>query len=203
MRNPWKASLLLVLLAALPSQAQDNRLPQDEARRFAKLCVEQTTLTDPQIKTDVDPDKACAEKGEGGGAMVIPDKKLSKEVIGKAEKEIVPVGQLWLRKWTTVVKGKPTPKDKLRVMTVKIDDKDRPMPLLLLGIRQTGEKDLELVVYAKDSEPQQVLPLKKLDQIQALPVDLEWQRGEKNVDSLTITIMGQFQAVLSITRQAD
>jgi len=183
--------------------AQDNRLPQDEARRFAKLCVEQTSLTDPQIKTDVDPDKACAEKGEGGGAMVIPDKKLSKEAIRKAGKGIVPVGQLWLRKWTTVVKGKATPKDKLRVMTVKIDDKDRPMPLLLLGIRQTGENDWELVVYVKDGEPQQVLPLKKLDQIQGLPVELEWQRGEKNVDGLTITILGQYQAVLSITRQAD
>jgi oxalate decarboxylase/phosphoglucose isomerase-like protein (cupin superfamily) len=77
------------------------------------------------------------------------------------------------------------------------------MPLLLLGIRQTGDKDLELVVYAKDGEPQQVLPLKKLDQIPTLPVELEWQRGEKNVDSLTITILGQYRAVLPITGQAD
>src|SRR5690348_16540473 len=81
--------------------AGQDRLPQDEARRYAKVCVEQLgSLTDAQIETDVEPEKAVAVRGEGGGAMVIPDKKVSKEKLAKAGKDVVPVGQVWLRKWT-------------------------------------------------------------------------------------------------------
>jgi hypothetical protein len=133
--------------------------------------------------------------------MVIPDKKLSKEALRKAGKEVIPVGQLWLRKWTVVAGGKPVPDDKLRILTVNLDDKDRPMPLLLLGLRKKGDKDADLVVYAKDSEPLQVLALQKLDLIQDLPVELEWKRGEKDADTLTLNILGRYQAVLTVTRR--
>src|SRR5262245_38604433 len=109
--------------------AQDARLSQEEARGFAKTCVDQTHLDDPQIKIDTDIDRPCAVRGEGGGAMVIPDKSLSKDALQKLGQQIMPIGQLWLRKWTTVVNDKATPSDKLRILTIKIEDKDRPMPL--------------------------------------------------------------------------
>ena len=57
------------------------------------------------------------------------------------------------------------------------------------------------VVYAKDSEPLQVLALQKLDLIQDLPVELEWKRGEKDADTLTLNILGRYQAVLTVTRR--
>jgi hypothetical protein len=117
------------------------------------------------------------------------------------DKDVVPVGQLWLRKWTLVVNGKPVANDKLRIITVTIDDKERPMPLLLLGVRKKGEKDLELVVYAKDSEPLQVLPLAKLDLASGLPVEVEWSRGDKTADNLTLNVLGKYQAALKIGRQ--
>jgi hypothetical protein len=182
--------------------AGQDRLTQEEARRYAKVCVDQLgSLDDAAIETVVDVDKPCAVRGEGGGAMVIPDKKLSKERLAKIGKDVVPVGQVWLRKWTVVVGGKPVPNDKLRVVTIKVDDKDRPMPLLLVGVRKKGKKDVELVVYAKDSEPLLTLPLKRVEFIQELPVELEWQRGEKKADSLTVTVLGKYQAVLPVMRQ--
>jgi hypothetical protein len=194
------ASLCLFLLGSLVV-AQD-RLPQDEARRYARPCAEQAaTLTDAQLSMSVDPEKPCALRGEGGGAMIIPDKKLSEEALRKAGEEVIPVGQLWLRKWTVVVGGKAVPDDRLRILTVNLDDKDRPMPLLLLGLRKKGDKDAELVVYAKDSEPLQVLALQKLDLIQDLPVELEWKRGEKDADTLTVKILGRYQAVLTVMRR--
>src|SRR5579885_1565579 len=83
--------------------AGQDKLPQDEAQRYAKVCVEQLgSLGDAQIETTVDPEKAVAVRGEGGGAMVIPDKRLSLERLGKDEKDLIPVGQVWLRKWTVV-----------------------------------------------------------------------------------------------------
>ncbi len=198
--RPLAAVACFTLLMGLV--AGQDRLPQDEARRYAKVCVEQLgTLADAQIETVVDADKAVAVRGEGGGAMVIPDKKLSKEKIAKAGKDAVPVGQVWLRKWTVVAGGKPVAEDKLRVVTIKVDDKDRPMPLLLVGVRKKGEKELELVAYGKDGEPVLTVPLKPVDFIQEPPVEMEWQRGEKDADSLTLTVLGKYQAVLPVTRQ--
>lgn len=188
-----------VILAADP-----NRLPQEEARRYARPCVEQAAnLGDLPIKTDADPEKACAVRGEGGGAMIVPDKGLSADKLGKAGPDVTPVGQLWLRKWTPVVSGKATPDDRLRIVTVNLDDQNRPLPLLLLGVRRPAGKGPELVVYAKESAPLESLPLTRLDLVQELPLELEWQRGEQNVDSLTVRLLGKYQAVVPITRQGN
>jgi hypothetical protein len=197
--KPVIAGASFVLLVGVVS-AQD-RLSQDEARRYARVCVEQLgTLPDAQVRTDVDPDKAVAVRGEGGGAMAIPDKKLSKEKLAQAGPDVVPVGHLWLRKWTFVVGDKPVSNDDLRIVTINVDDKDRPMPLLLLGVRKQ-EKGLELVAYAKGGEPVLVVPLKPVEFVQDLPLDLQWERGEKNVDPLTLTVFGKYEAVLPVTRQ--
>jgi hypothetical protein len=197
-----KSLLTCVCLASLAA-ADPNRLPQEEARAFAKPCVERAAeLTDLPLKTEVDADKPCAVRGEGGGAMVIPDKQLSADRLKKVGKDIVPVGQLWLRKWTPVRDGKPVPDDQLRIVTVRLDDKDRPMPLLLIGVRQKEKTDaLELVLYAREAEPLLVLPLQAADASDELPVELEWKRGDKDADSLTIILLGKHRAVLPIGRQ--
>ena len=193
------AALLLPLLGvAAPRQ---DRLPHDEARGYAKACAEQaaTFLPDAQIKMDVDAEKPCAVRGEGGGAMVIPDKNLSPETLHQAGKDVSPVGQLWFRKWTVVADGKATPNDKLRIVTVNLDNQDRPMPLFLLGVRQA--KSLELVIYAKDSAPLLVLPLTKLETVQERPVALDWRRGDKGKDALVLSLLGKYQAELTIASQ--
>lgn len=120
------------------------------------------------------------------------------KAVEAAGKEVVPVGQLWLRKWTPVANGKAVPNDKLRIVLINVEDKDRPMPLLLLGVRRKG-KDLELVGYAKENEPVLVLPLKKTDFIQNLPVEIDWERGEK-FDRLPIKLFGKFETVIEISR---
>jgi hypothetical protein len=198
----FAAVLLPALLAAVAS-ADPNRLPQEEARAFAKLCVERAAdLPDAQVRIDPDPDTPCAVRGEGGGAMIVPDRGLTAEKIRKAGKDVVPLGQLWLRKWTPVVGGKAVPEERLRIVTVRIDDKDRPMPLLLLGVRrQANGDDLELLVYAREAEPLLVVPLKKAEMGHDLPVELEWKRGEKDADVLTVNVLGRYQAVLAVARQ--
>lgn len=68
------SALSLILLVGAVWGQQQNRLPKDEAQRYAKVCVEKaaTVLTDPQIAVEPDPDKAYAERGEGGGATRTP-----------------------------------------------------------------------------------------------------------------------------------
>lgn len=194
-------SVYLCLALFVTAFAGEGRLSKEDAQRYAKLCVEQTgsKSSNSQIKTDVDPEKACAVQGEGGGAMVIPDKALTAEKLAKAGKDIVPVGQLWLRKWTLVIDGTPVPDKTLKIAKINIDEKKRPMPLFLLGVRKNGEK-MELLVYAKGNEPMLVMPLKTIDFIPETPLELEWTRGEKQIDPLTMKILGKYQAEFPITR---
>jgi len=197
------APLALVLLVGGVWGQQQNRLPRDEAQRYAKVCVEKAALvlTDPQLTVEPDPEQASAERGEGGGAMVVPDKKLTEKKAADLGKDVLPLGQLWLRKWTLVVNGQATPSGKLRVVAVSVDDKERPMPLFLLGLRKKGEKDRELVVYAKDGEPLQVLPLRQLETGHEQPLELTWKRGDKDADSLTLNVLGKYQGELKIAAQ--
>jgi hypothetical protein len=193
------AWLCLTLLAAVAGDP--NRLPPEETRGYARLCAEQAAnLQDAQIKTDVAPDKACAVRGEGGGAMIIPANGLSAEKLDKVGEGVVPIGQLWLRKWTVAANDKVVPDDRLRIVTVKIEDKDRPMPLFLLGVRRGG-KGLELIGYARDSEPLLVLPLQELEAEQQLPLELEWKRGDKETNNLNVNLLGRHQVVLAIAHQ--
>lgn len=193
-------TMVAALALLFAAQSDPNRLPPEEAKGYAKLCVEQVNLTDAQIGMAVDAEKPCAVRGEGGGAMLIPDKSVSVKLLQNTGKEIVPLGQLWLRKWRPAIDGKLVPDDKLRIVAIKIDDKDRPMPLLLLGVRKKDEKDLELVVYAKAIEPLMVLPMKPAQFVQELPVEVKWERGENTVDALTLTILGKYQAVVPVGR---
>src|SRR5262249_7264844 len=98
MQRLTAAVLLLPILTAV--SAGQGRLPQDEARGYARACAEQAAarLPDAQIKMTVDAEKPCATRGEGGGAMVIPDKSLSLETFRDLGKDVRPVGQLWCRK---------------------------------------------------------------------------------------------------------
>lgn len=195
-------SVCLCLALYVTAFSGEGRLSNEDARRYAKLCVEQTgsKSSNAQIKTDVDPEKAYAVQGEGGGAMAIPDKALTAEKLAKAGKDVVPVGQLWLRKWTLVIDGTPVPAKTLKIAKIDIDEKKRPMPLFLLGVRKSGEKGMELLVYAKGNEPLLVMPLKSIDYIPETPLELEWTRGEKQIDPLTMKILGKYQAEFAITR---
>ena len=195
-------SVCFCLALLVTSFSGEGQLSKEDAQRYAKLCVEQTgsKASNAEIKTEVDPDKACAVQGEGGGAMVIPDKQMTEEKLLKAGKSIVPVGQLWLRKWTLVVDGKPVPDKALKIVKINIDQKKRPMPLFLLGVRKNGEKRMELVVYAKGNEPLMIMPLKAIAFIPETPLELEWSRGEKLIDPLTMKILVKYQAEFAITR---
>jgi hypothetical protein len=191
----------VILILTLAPASDPNRLSQEDARGYARPCVEHAaTLSDHPIPTEADPEKPCAVRGEGGGAMVVPEKGLTEAKVARAGSKVTPVGQLWLRKWTVRSGGKPVGADKLRVVKVKLDDKERPMPLFLLGVRKKGA-GLELLLYAADTEPLLALPLKKSDQKPELPLELQWQRGEKKKpDTLTLTLTGGLQAVLPIDR---
>jgi hypothetical protein len=57
------------------------------------------------------------------------------------------------------------------------------------------------MVYGKGAEPIQVLTLTKVETSPALPLELDWSRGDKEIDNLTLNVLGKYQARLKIGRQ--
>lgn len=132
--------------------------------------------------------------------MVIPDKKLSAEVLGKVGGDVTPIGHLWFRKISPHIDGKTTSNDKLRIVTVTADDQDHPLPLFLLGVRKKNDK-LELVIFAKDKEPLLATPLEKIDRNQELPIELEGRKNDNDTGLLTLNVLGKYQAKVTVAAQ--
>jgi hypothetical protein len=179
--------------------AAQEPLPAEQAQKIAAVLAEHAgKLTDAQVKTDVDAKKPYGvTKGELG-AVVIPDKALTAEVLTKAGKDVVPLGQLWMRGLTPVVSGNATAADKLRIVEVKHKDDKHDLPLLLLGARSAKGK-LELVVYAKDKEPLLVLPLETADHNQEQPIEFTG-KGEGESGTITLHVLGKYQAELPVAK---
>lgn len=153
------------------------------------------------IKTEANGAQAFGMKIQQYVAVVIPDKSLTKESLAKAGKEVVPVGQLWTIKLSPTVKDATTTNDKLRLVTISVKDEDYRLSLLLLGVRKSGEKDLELVIYAKAKEPLLTLPLKKSDARQVLPIEVGLRQGTSSLGLVDINILGHYQATLAVGEQ--
>jgi hypothetical protein len=191
-----------VLLLTGVALAQE-RVPQQEAQRYGKLFAEHAAKLEApaQVKVEPDPEKACAIRKEGVAALVMPDKMLSADALGKVGKDVVPVGQLWMRNMVPAVDGKAAANDKLRIVKVAVNNEDHPLPLSLLGVRKKGD-GLELVIYGKDKEPLLALPLEKADAKQELPIELEGKKNDNDPATgiLTINLFGKYQAKLTVAK---
>jgi len=198
-----KLTAVVVALALAPLGLAQDRIPPQEAEQIAQLLAENAAKVDkPQLKTDVDAGKPFGLRKGGHGAMVLPDKKLTADLLAKAGKEVTPLGQLWFRQISPLQDGKVVAADKLRIITVNANGEDHHLPLFFLGVRKKADEALELVVYAKDQEPLLVVPLTKSEGTQELPLELEAQKGEAEKTAVfTLKVLGKYQAKLSVGAQ--
>lgn len=192
---------VICLMLVIHSGTAQEVVPSEEAQKMAALLLKQTAKLDNlQFKAELDATKAFALKKEQVGALVIPSKKLSEEVLKKTGDKVTPVGQLWFRKLTVISKDQPIPNEKLRIVTITVRDEEHPVPLFLLGVRKKGSAALELVFFAKEKEPLLCVPLKKVEVKQDLPVEMEG-KGEDQKGTLTLNILGKYQASISVAYQ--
>jgi hypothetical protein len=197
MRN-WIA-VACVLAVAGAGWAQ-RRVPQQQATRFARMFAEHAAkISEPPLKTDVDPEKACALGVGEARIMLIPEKGLSEDTFRKASQDVQPVGQLWMRLLVPAMDGKAVPEDRLRIVT--IPGLNNELPLSLVGVRKVAGDQLELVLYGKDREPFLRVPLRKAEVKQEQePVDLNGKEGENHTGILTLKILGKYEAQVMVAK---
>jgi hypothetical protein len=201
MRTTIAAASILLLAGAVLAQ---ERLPTEDVQRFGKKLVELSANLDApaQVKVEPNADKALAIRAKQVAALVMPDTNLSADALSKAGKDVVPVGQLWMRRLVTAVDGKATPRDKLRILRVPVKDEEEPLPLFLLGVRKKGD-GLELLVYGLDKEALLTLPLTKTDARQELPIELDGIKNDNDTGTLTINLLGKYEAKLMVVKMEN
>jgi len=199
-----KALAVLSLIAAV-SLAQEV-VPLDEAQRGARKVTD--TLgkpSDAPFTTEVDITKPQAIRAGKVGLLIIPDKTLTLETLGRASDSITPIGQLWTLNVSLGKNGEPAPNDKIRFLTVSDGEKDLEVQLYFVGATKNAEGKLELVVFAKDKEPLIRVPLAKAEttSTQNLPIEISGRKDDDNTGTLSLKVLGHFAADLTVKRPAE
>jgi thiol-disulfide isomerase/thioredoxin len=165
---------------------------------FAKLAAaEAAKLTEASLKAEPETDKAAVARIGEHAALVIPDKKLTESTLGGVGAETTIIGQFWLAKLAPTVDGRALPADKFQAVSVPVNqDRCVDLQFCVLGARKRGDS-LQLVVFAKDKELL-VVPLKKVEGKQGLPVEMDLKQTKGREGLLTFRLLGQYEVSLPV-----
>jgi len=184
--------------AAIPASAQEM-LSREEAMRYAFLVskYEPTTGQAP-IRVDSDLKRPVAGHDGDYGILILPETKLSASTFQSLQGDVVPVGQLWLRKLTPMAEGSAVDESQLQIVRVMHEGDTARVPLCLLGVRKAKEGALELLIYGKGKEPLLRVPMTKAARTQSLPIEFTSER-ESDSGRVTLRFVGQYEATFFLT----
>jgi len=189
----------LALLLTLQLAFAQEKLSREEALTYARAAT--ATTNQPGVApifTDVDPQQPVAIRDDEYSALVLPQKDLNAESISKAGETLVPVGQLWLRNLAPMNDDHAIASDKLRVVAVSLEGNKVNLPQCALAIRRRSAGSLELLVFGKGKEPVVVVPLRKIDTTQDLPIDMAARREDES-GRITMKILGKYEASFKVS----
>jgi hypothetical protein len=192
--------VVLTTFLAMQSAFCQEHLERKEALKYAFfLSLDLKRLQGTPIPTDVDVKRVVAMREGNYGALVLPEAKLSAEAITKARENVLPVGQLWLHRLTPLHDGEPVAGGKLRLFTIQTDSQEGEAAQCALGIKANGSGELELLVFGKDKNPVAKVPLKKVESQQESPIGIEAERRSDDTGSITLKILGRYEARIPVT----
>jgi len=194
-----KKTILFATLAVTLSvtHAQES-VPRAQLLKVAlAVSLDLKQMLDTPIPTDPDVKRPVAVRDGDRGCMVLPETKLSLDSLAKAGKEIVPVGQLWMRKVVPQCDSRAVEPEKLRIVRLGAGDNSETAVLCALGARKSADGKLELLVYGKEKEALLHVPLKPMSATPDNPIELSAQaQGEGVV--LTLELLGKYTASFTV-----
>ncbi len=198
------ALILCFLLAANCGVLAQEQVSLEEAQKGARFLTQSAgKIGDAPFQVEVDLDKPAGLKAGEVRILVLPDQKLTGEVLAKIGKSATPLGQLWLHAIAPAKDGKVVLNDQLRVVTVSKDDKDFKVLLLFLGMQKGDKGELELVVYGKNKVPLLRLPVEKITAQQELPIEVQGRKDGEGAGTITVSILGKYKAELAVMKPAE
>jgi hypothetical protein len=196
-----KTAVVLFLLAGLALAQAQQTVPREDSLKAAFLVsLDLKQMLNTPIPTDPDVKRPVAVREGDMGGMILPESKLSREALAKAGKEVLPVGQLWLRKISVLCEGAPARPDQLQLVTVNAGE-PATAALCALGARKDADGKLELLIYGKDKQPLLRVPLKEVSAAaQDSPIDMSAERQGDGA-LVTLKILGKYQATFTVVPQ--
>lgn len=186
-----------------PNAAANERLPSAQLAAAAKVLIDTSRRLDAlPVRIDGDAAKAFGMRSGQRAAVIIPEQRLTAAALAGVGREVLPVGQLWLRDWTVILSGQAAAAEKVRSVDVSAGKQSTRLALYLLGVRKNAEGTLELVLYAQGSEPVAALPLQAAVAKQEVPIELETSQSERSVDTYSLGLLGKYRTTLGFTAPA-
>lgn len=167
--------------------------------RYALVAaLHEPATTQVPLRVDADLKRPVAGYDGDYGVLILPETKLTAATLAGIQGDVIPVGQLWLRKLTPMVDGSAIDEAQLQMVRVWHEGDSTRVPLCLLGVRKAKEGALELVVFGKGKEPLLKVPMAKASRTQSMPIEFTAER-ESESGRLTLRLVGQYEATLFVT----
>ncbi|MCC7374205.1 MAG: hypothetical protein IT581_06100 [Verrucomicrobiales bacterium] len=187
-----------VFAPAITTVAQEI-LPREEALRYAFVAaLYEPANTQAPIRVDADLKRPVVGHDGDYGVMILPETKLTAATLEKIGRDVVPIGQLWLRNLTPMANGSAIDSSDLQMVQVRHDGESARVPFCLLGARRTEAGALELVVYGRGAKPIAQTTLAKSTRAQSLPIELSAER-DSDSGRLNLHLVGQYTATITVT----
>jgi len=182
--------------------AQDaTPLDSDKALMIARRCTEAVAkLRDLPLKVTPDVEKCRGVEAHDRAGLVIPDVKLSSDTLRKLDREIVPVGMLYLHRVTPIVVEQAVSADQQRKVEIAADDQKAVVSAWQLGVTRVADRNV-LVVYGSAKAPLLVTTLIETTDTGDAPLALNVQAAGDNRGVLLLTIAREYRAAIPVAGQ--
>lgn len=189
-----KLTLSLLLLGLTAATAQEKLSEEQLGKIAPKLYEAQQKLKDLQFKVGLAAEKCDGLKASDVAVVVALDRDLTPEKLEKADKNLIPLGHLYLKGLSPAKKGKPTENDRMHILMIDDKGTTHRVWLCLLGAQKRDGK-LELVLFGSEKKPLFSVALKKHEGSSKSPVEISGEKGDdKDSAELTIDVLGQYRA---------
>jgi len=179
-----------------------KRVEGEEAEKFAKLFDAALTKSAKAAPVKVSPDfkRALGLGARDRVGFVVPDAKLSAESLQKIDRQIVPVGVLYLHRVTIVPGDDPLSADQHRGIEVTRDGKTVTVNVLHLAATKVAGR-LVILIYTNSDTPLIVSSLVDAKEASDFPIDLEVRPVRDDRATLVLKIAGAYRTSLTIAAQ--
>jgi hypothetical protein len=196
---------LLALSIARTIAADIEPIEQDAAGKIArKILAEYGSPADAPFPGELDTQKVAGIKGGEAGLIVIPDKKLTAELLSAVTEKPTPIGQLWMHKVVPSINGTAAAASKLRTVKIGGDEGSKSVEVYYLTVSKNTTGALELALTAVEKEPLVKVALVKTDAASSsAPMAVNAHKEGENSGILVLSVFGSYKADIQITKATE
>ncbi len=196
------AALCGCLSWATTAAADDpQRLEADKVKEVIGPLIEAfAKLADLPLKLELDSKRATGLSAGKVVALVVPDARLTADLLKKLDREVVPLGVLFVHKVTPIVAEQAVAAGEHRTVEVTIRGKEVSVTVLPLAAARVAGR-LVLLVYTGGKTPALVTELVEAEENSDWPLDVQARAVGNSRGALVVNVLGRHRAAFPVTGQ--